>query len=172
MSATQVPSPSNGKGPNSPLSQVDGADGDTPSSAFPFDFKSLTRQSLAAVLAQAYAETEQRTEMEIQAHLASEREHREAARTLGVTLARLRAARDGKAAPKPPAGTQADGRAVVLPKYRNPANPSQTWSGRGAAPPWIEFSGETLPPRKPGGEPRKVPLAKFRIPEPEGEDKE
>jgi DNA-binding protein H-NS len=26
----------------------------------------------------------------------------------------------------------------VLPKYRNPANPSETWSGRGRKPTWLE----------------------------------
>jgi DNA-binding protein H-NS len=29
-------------------------------------------------------------------------------------------------------------RAPVLPKYRNPANPSETWSGRGRKPTWLE----------------------------------
>jgi|HubBroStandDraft_1064217.scaffolds.fasta_scaffold591706_1 DNA-binding protein H-NS len=89
---------------------------------------------------------------------------REQAELLGLTPPRLAAALAGKSTPKPRAnGT--DGRSTVAPKYRNPADPAQVWSGRGAAPPWIEFSNETLPPRKPGGEPRKVPLAKFRIPE-------
>ena len=31
----------------------------------------------------------------------------------------------------------ADGRAKVAPKYRNPNNPDQTWSGRGRAPGWM-----------------------------------
>jgi DNA-binding protein H-NS len=29
-------------------------------------------------------------------------------------------------------------RAPVQPKYRNPANPSETWSGRGRKPHWLE----------------------------------
>lgn len=31
----------------------------------------------------------------------------------------------------------ADGRAKVAPKYRNPNNPEETWSGRGRAPGWM-----------------------------------
>lgn len=34
---------------------------------------------------------------------------------------------------KPAKGT----RAVVAPKYRNPKNPSETWSGRGRKPRWL-----------------------------------
>lgn len=29
-------------------------------------------------------------------------------------------------------------RAIVEPKYRNPGNPDETWSGRGRKPKWIE----------------------------------
>jgi DNA-binding protein H-NS len=29
------------------------------------------------------------------------------------------------------------GRGIVAPKYRNPADPSQTWSGRGRQPVWL-----------------------------------
>lgn len=35
------------------------------------------------------------------------------------------------------AKTNADGRAKVAPKYRNPNNPDETWSGRGRAPGWM-----------------------------------
>ena len=35
------------------------------------------------------------------------------------------------------AKSNADGRAKVAPKYRNPNNPDQTWSGRGRAPGWM-----------------------------------
>lgn len=30
-----------------------------------------------------------------------------------------------------------DGRAVVPPKYRNPDNPGETWTGRGRQPKWL-----------------------------------
>lgn len=35
------------------------------------------------------------------------------------------------------AKSNADGRAKVAPKYRNPNDPEQTWSGRGRAPGWM-----------------------------------
>lgn len=35
------------------------------------------------------------------------------------------------------ARSNADGRAKVAPKYRNPNDPEQTWSGRGRAPGWM-----------------------------------
>lgn len=34
-------------------------------------------------------------------------------------------------------GGSAGGRAKVAPKYRNPANPEQTWTGRGKSPQWV-----------------------------------
>lgn len=35
------------------------------------------------------------------------------------------------------AKSNGDGRAKVAPKYRNPNDPEQTWSGRGRAPGWM-----------------------------------
>jgi DNA-binding protein H-NS len=35
-------------------------------------------------------------------------------------------------------GESADQRGAVAPKYRNPSNPSETWSGRGRKPKWVE----------------------------------
>jgi DNA-binding protein H-NS len=34
--------------------------------------------------------------------------------------------------------TNGDGRAKVAPKFRNPNNKDETWSGRGRAPKWVE----------------------------------
>jgi DNA-binding protein H-NS len=52
---------------------------------------------------------------------------------------------------------RADGRADVKPKYRNPADPSQTWSGRGACPKWLQAFVD-------GG----ADLESFRVPEKQG----
>ena len=41
-----------------------------------------------------------------------------------------------------------------MPKYRDPADPARTWSGRGNTPPWIEVDPAT-----------GKPLPKFRISE-------
>ncbi|HTQ07400.1 MAG TPA: H-NS histone family protein [Polyangiaceae bacterium] len=43
--------------------------------------------------------------------------------------------------------TVVDRRKQVVPKYRNPRNPAQTWSGRGAQPLWVKdalAAGKTL----------------------------
>src|SRR3546814_7952636 len=47
----------------------------------------------------------------------------------GLTLADVYPARSGKGAKGP--------KSVVAPKYRNPANATQTWSGRGKRPLWF-----------------------------------
>ena len=36
------------------------------------------------------------------------------------------------------AGDREDQRSAVAPKYRSPTNPSETWSGRGRKPKWVE----------------------------------
>jgi DNA-binding protein H-NS len=131
------------------------------------DLQSLSDDELASLAVEVPREIERRQaqrEAELLAFI------REQMTVLCIPPQRLKAALLGKAA-KTHVTAKPDGRSVVAPKYRNPAT-GETWTGRGEAPSWIEFSGETLPPRKPGGQPRKVPLAKFRIPEPDGEGKE
>ncbi len=62
-------------------------------------------------------------------------------RDRGLTLAEifpeLTAAGTGRRARKTPAAPAADGRAHVPPKYRNPNNPAETWTGRGRQPKWV-----------------------------------
>jgi DNA-binding protein H-NS len=55
----------------------------------------------------------------------------------GYTLVELFGAKTTRAAAKP--GKAAKGRKLgkVAPKYRNPANPKETWSGRGMPPRWM-----------------------------------
>jgi DNA-binding protein H-NS len=43
----------------------------------------------------------------------------------------------GKSAKRPATG-RSSGRRKVAPKYRNPANRSETWAGRGARPRWLQ----------------------------------
>jgi DNA-binding protein H-NS len=55
-------------------------------------------------------------------------EVREKAGELGISLEELvKPARRQRAAPR---------KATIAPKYRNPQDPTQTWSGRGRAPAW------------------------------------
>jgi DNA-binding protein H-NS len=65
----------------------------------------------------------------------------------------LRADAAGQGAAKP------DGRNVVKPKYRNPADHAQVWTGRGTAPPWIKLGDECSPRGT------RLPLPEFLIPE-------
>jgi DNA-binding protein H-NS len=48
-----------------------------------------------------------------------------------VTFAKTGKRGGGKAKPQSPRGK-------VLPKYRNPENPEETWSGRGRQPKWVQ----------------------------------
>lgn len=62
----------------------------------------------------------------------------EAAKKHGFSLAELTGEKPApKAAPATRAKKNADGRAKVAPKYKNPNNPADTWSGRGRAPKWM-----------------------------------
>ncbi len=47
-----------------------------------------------------------------------------------------KAAKSTKASKGPKKGTLAGKK--VAPKYRNPANPEQTWTGRGVSPAWVQ----------------------------------
>lgn len=49
-------------------------------------------------------------------------------------LARLKSV---KVAARPVRKIESDRRSVVVPKYRNPDNPSETWAGRGRQPRWM-----------------------------------
>jgi DNA-binding protein H-NS len=48
-----------------------------------------------------------------------------------VTFSKVGKAADAKAKPQSPRGK-------VLPKYRNPENADETWSGRGRQPKWVQ----------------------------------
>jgi DNA-binding protein H-NS len=65
-----------------------------------------------------------------------------AARAHGFSLSELSGVKAGKTAAKPaakkPARRSGDGRAKVAPKYQNPANKDEKWSGRGRKPKWVE----------------------------------
>lgn len=68
-----------------------------------------------------------------------------AAKSFGYSLEELSDVKPAKRASKP--SKSGDGRAKVAPKYRNPADAEQTWTGRGRKPKWVEAhlaSGGTL----------------------------
>ncbi|NAZ37397.1 H-NS family nucleoid-associated regulatory protein [Rubellimicrobium sp. CFH 75288] len=93
------------------------------------DYEKMSRKELMEMRAQidraiaAVAEREKREAL---------RAAEEAARERGFTLEELvgSAAGSRRGRPTPPAPASA--------RYRNPQNPSQTWSGRGRRPAWIK----------------------------------
>ncbi len=58
------------------------------------------------------------------------------AKQLGYSLGELLG--NAKSGEKTTAAKPAKPRKPVAPKYRNPENPSQTWSGRGRQPNWLK----------------------------------
>lgn len=62
---------------------------------------------------------------------------RAAAKKHGFELDELTGAPAEKAPRKPRAKKGGDGRAKVEPKFRNPNNADETWSGRGRSPKWM-----------------------------------
>ncbi len=62
-----------------------------------------------------------------------------AAKAHGFSLDELTVAAPAEKAAARPARARknGDGRAKVAPKYRNPNNPEETWSGRGRSPGWM-----------------------------------
>jgi len=98
-----------------------------------FDLKSMTAKDLTKLkkdVSKALATAE--TRMRKEALKAAEK----AAAKFGYSLVELSDEKKPKAkAKKKPAKGKA--KAKVKPKYRNPADPEQTWSGRGRRPLWI-----------------------------------
>lgn len=77
----------------------------------------------------------------------------------GLTLSEVYPTRGGKGAKGP--------KAAVAPKYRNPENPAQTWSGRGKHPLWfnaaLKKKGVTAESLLIAGAPRKAVPAKKAV---------
>lgn len=100
----------------------------------PVDLAACSDEVLAALISAAQAEREQRKKKRTAAFLSSIQEQ---ARQLGIDPLTLVAAlrrKPGVKATRPDAG---DGRSVVRPKFQNPQDPKQQWSGRGARPKWF-----------------------------------
>ncbi len=98
-----------------------------------FDLKDLTEKDLKALITQA---KKQQSALSKRKPIAQVRKKLVSlAKAEGYTIAELFG---GKA----PAGKKAAKQAgtatrKVAPKYRNPANPKETWSGRGKQPRWL-----------------------------------
>ncbi|RZU36942.1 nucleoid protein H-NS [Fluviicoccus keumensis] len=95
------------------------------------DLSQLSISELNAVIAEAQALISARKDEELQK---TYQEFAEKARALGMTVDQILAvgakSGRGKAAPA------AEKKPVAI-RYRNPANPSETWTGRGKQPRWL-----------------------------------
>ncbi len=142
-----MPTMPNGKDTKTLMpTRANGASGEATSpAALPVELATLPDDVLAALARASEVEIARRLEERRAAALAALRAQAEVAQALGIPLARLKAhlggkdesaltvGADGKAAD----GSNIGGRAVVAPKYRNPKNHVETWSGRGNAPKWF-----------------------------------
>jgi DNA-binding protein H-NS len=64
-------------------------------------------------------------------------EYRRFAREAGYEATFTRIGEEGRRRRGPASGRE-DRRSEIAPKYRNPGNPSETWSGRGREPKWLQ----------------------------------
>jgi DNA-binding protein H-NS len=65
-------------------------------------------------------------------------EYRRAAREAGFEVTFRRIGEEGRARRRGQRGGREDRRSEIAPKYRNPENHSETWSGRGREPKWLQ----------------------------------
>ena len=99
-----------------------------------FDLKGLSAKDLKTLIVQAKKQqsalTKRKPITEVRKKLAA------LAKAEGYTVAELFG---GKSSAKAGAGKTAKTgpRGKVAPKYRNPANPKETWTGRGKQPRWM-----------------------------------
>ncbi|HEY9131386.1 MAG TPA: H-NS histone family protein [Dyella sp.] len=93
------------------------------------DLKSLSPAQLQALIANAETQMHEARA----SHIQDVRKKIDALlANAGLTLADIYPTRGGGRAAK-----GAGKRAIVAPKYRNPENPAETWSGRGRQPLWL-----------------------------------
>ena len=110
-----------------------------------FNLKGMSRRELEKLRTDVDKAIEKLAQAEKKAALEAAKK---AAKAHGYSLEELTGAGASKKAAAAPAKNQArkaktDRRAKVAPKYRNPNNPDQTWSGRGRAPGWMAAHLET-----------------------------
>jgi DNA-binding protein H-NS len=110
-----------------------------------FDLKNLNRRQLERLRADVDKALDRIGEAEKKEALKAAEK---AAKAHGYTLAELTGGKPEKPSAASPATTRKparaktsggnDGRAKVQPKFANPDNPDEKWSGRGRAPKWVE----------------------------------
>jgi DNA-binding protein H-NS len=99
------------------------------------DISGLSEEELSALLGLVELELAKRRDRKRAEFFSNVRAQ---AQALGVGPEEV-AAELGRKAKRPSVERpQLDRRGTVAPKYRNPANPSETWAGRGAKPRWMQ----------------------------------
>jgi DNA-binding protein H-NS len=97
------------------------------------DLENMSDEQLRAIQARARELLDERVRSRLD-------EFRRIARDAGYELSLTRIGEDGKHRGRPRSGAsqrQDQRRGRLPPKYRNPDNPSEIWSGRGISPKWL-----------------------------------
>jgi DNA-binding protein H-NS len=96
------------------------------------DLENMSDEQLRAIQARARELLDERVRSRID-------EFRRIARDAGYELSLTRIGEEPRRRGRPREGTQQQDqrRGPLPPKYRNPENPSEIWSGRGIAPKWL-----------------------------------
>lgn len=100
-----------------------------------FDLKGLSRKELEKLRADIDKALGRLAEAEKKAALAAAEK---VAQAHGYSLKELTSGAPVKKPVVKTAAAKKDGRAKVAPKFRNPANEKETWTGRGRKPKWVE----------------------------------
>lgn len=95
------------------------------------DLKSMTRKELEKLKANVEKALVKLAEKDKKAALAAAEK---AAAAHGFSLAEI----TGEPAPRKPRKAKTGPKAVSAPKYKNPADPNQTWTGKGRQPDWFK----------------------------------
>jgi DNA-binding protein H-NS len=101
------------------------------------DLNALSTRELDSLITQA---KKRKTTLQKRKPIATVRAKlRAAAKAEGYTLEELFVGKPAKATRAPRKASKTKGRKLgkVAPKYRNPAKPSETWTGRGKQPRWM-----------------------------------
>ncbi len=98
------------------------------------DISGLDYNELQALIAEAQAQSEKRKAESLKEAVEAARVELE---KRGFTIADLISSVRGEKAGKAGRKAREDAGKKVAPKYRDPANPANTWTGRGIKPKWL-----------------------------------
>lgn len=98
------------------------------------NYSNLSERELQSVITKAQKELEKKKSKENKAVIA---EIKKLAASIGLSVT-LTEKGSKATAPAKKASPKKSTRAKVPPKYRNPADASQTWTGRGLKPKWLQ----------------------------------